>query len=152
MVVEALSGLGASFDDVQMVVAGHKNYRGDEIPADGRAGLGARFHYLGHVSEAKKWTLLKNANAFVFPSHYEEFGIPVVEAYQVGCPVLPAKNSSLTKLAVDPRQLFASLSAAELKDRIAEVLDGASWVDRSVAVETAFLYRFRWERIAQKYG
>jgi glycosyltransferase involved in cell wall biosynthesis len=126
-----------------MVVAGHKNYRADETPADGRARLGARFHYLGHVSEAKKWTLLKNANAFVFPSHYEGFGIPVVEAYQTGCPVLLAKNSSLTELAVDPRQLFASMSAAELKDRIAEVLDGASWVDRSVAVGTAFLDRFR---------
>jgi glycosyltransferase involved in cell wall biosynthesis len=67
---------------------GTKNYRANKIPADGRARLGALFHYLGHVSEAKKWTLLKNASVFVFPSHYEGFRIPMVEFYQASCPVL----------------------------------------------------------------
>jgi len=117
--------------------------------ADGRARLGSRFHFLGHVSEAEKWTLLKNPAIFVFPSLYEGFGIPVVEAYQAGCPVLLANNSSLTELAVDPHQLFASLSAAELKGRMEEVLAAASWVAPIITAGTASLSRYGWEKVAQ---
>ena len=93
--------------------------------------------------------MLKNAGVFVLPSLYEGFGIPAVEAYQAGCPVLLADNSSLTELAVDPHQLLASMSARELKQRIKNVLDGASWVAPSVAAGTASLAPFRWEKVAQ---
>lgn len=63
---------------------------------------------LGYVSEEKKWELLKNADVFLFPTLYEGFGIPVLEAQSVGTPVVTSYISSLPEvggegaLYVDP--------------------------------------------------
>ena len=54
---------------------------------------------LGFVSEDEKWELLKKADVFVFPTLYEGFGIPVLEAQSVGCPVVASNNSSIPEVA-----------------------------------------------------
>jgi glycosyltransferase involved in cell wall biosynthesis len=53
---------------------------------------------LGFVSEQEKWELLKNAEVFVFPTQYEGFGIPILEAQSVGCPVVASNNSSIPEV------------------------------------------------------
>jgi glycosyltransferase involved in cell wall biosynthesis len=55
-------------------------------------------HYEGYVSEAKLQRLYKESFALVFPSHYEGFGLPVVEAMSQGCPVITRRNSSLEEV------------------------------------------------------
>ncbi|MEP7162748.1 MAG: glycosyltransferase family 1 protein [Candidatus Moraniibacteriota bacterium] len=73
----------------------------------------------GYVSEEKKWELLKNAEAFLFPTLYEGFGIPVLEAQSVGTPVITSNTSSLPEVAgdgailVDPLQPEAIALAME---------------------------------------
>lgn len=65
--------------------------------------------HLGYVPNLEKLVLLKNANSFIFPSLYEGFGLPPLEAMQMGCPVLTSETSSLPEvcgnaaLYVDPR-------------------------------------------------
>ena len=54
--------------------------------------------FTGFVSDDKKLALLKNAKMLVFPSKYEGFGFPILEAFQAGCPVVSAANSSLTEV------------------------------------------------------
>ena len=54
---------------------------------------------LGYVSEEEKWELLRNADGFLFPSLYEGFGLPVLEAQAVGVPVLTSNTSSLLEVA-----------------------------------------------------
>lgn len=53
---------------------------------------------LGYVSDEEKWALLKKAEAFVFPTCYEGFGIPILEAQSVGCPVIAGNNSSVPEV------------------------------------------------------
>ena len=55
--------------------------------------------YLGYIDEAQKAELYSGARAFVFPSLYEGFGLPVVEAMSYGTPVITSSNSSLRELA-----------------------------------------------------
>lgn len=55
-------------------------------------------HYLGYVSEEEKQTLLAQSRAFIFPSFYEGFGMPVIEAMAMGVPVLTSDRSSLTEI------------------------------------------------------
>ena len=53
---------------------------------------------LGYVSDEEKWALLENAEAFVFPTCYEGFGIPILEAQSMGCPVIAGNNSSVPEV------------------------------------------------------
>ena len=54
---------------------------------------------LGYVSEEEKWQLLQGAEAFLFPTLYEGFGIPVLEAQSVGVPVITSLTSSLPEVS-----------------------------------------------------
>ncbi|MFA4817635.1 MAG: glycosyltransferase family 1 protein [Parcubacteria group bacterium] len=56
----------------------------------------------GYVSDEEKWELLKNADVFLFPTFYEGFGIPILEAQSVGVPVVAGDNSSILEV-VSPR-------------------------------------------------
>ncbi len=73
----------------------------------------------GYVTEEEKWELLKNAEAFLFPSLYEGFGLPVIEAQSVGTPVITSNTSSLPEVAgrgailIDPTSVPALAEAME---------------------------------------
>jgi glycosyltransferase involved in cell wall biosynthesis len=54
--------------------------------------------YLGYVSEERLKQLYRESFALVFPSHYEGFGLPIVEAMSQGCPVITRRNSSLEEV------------------------------------------------------
>lgn len=59
------------------------------------------WHYLGHVSDAELAQLYGQALALVFPSKYEGFGLPVLEALARGCPVICSRVASLPEIAGD---------------------------------------------------
>ncbi len=54
-----------------------------------------------YVSDEEKWSLIHDAEAFLFPSRYEGFGIPPIEAQSIGTPVMVADNSSLPEVIGD---------------------------------------------------
>ena len=147
--IKAVHELGANFDDLGLVVAGHPNYRAEEDLEYGREVLGPRFRYRGSVSEEEKWSLLRGAQAFVFPSLYEGFGIPIIECYKAGCPVLIADNSSMTELSVDPRQLFDAQSVADLKAALERALSEPGWLQQTVSAGLQRVNQYTWERVAK---
>ena len=55
----------------------------------------------GYVSSMEKEVLFRRATAFMFPSHYEGFGIPIIEAMHRKTPVITARNSSLEEVGGD---------------------------------------------------
>ncbi|HEX7586257.1 MAG TPA: glycosyltransferase family 1 protein [Patescibacteria group bacterium] len=85
----------------------------------------------GYVSEDKKWELLKNADVFLFPTFYEGFGLPILEAQSVGVPVVASNASSIPEIAngsallADPtapefiaKQAYELISNEELRNDI----------------------------------
>jgi glycosyltransferase involved in cell wall biosynthesis len=86
------------FKDLKLVVVGKKGWLFDDI-LEGKNGLKKNLIFTGFVPEKEKFWLLKKAQSFVLPSLYEGFGIPVLEAMQVGCPVAVSKTSSLPEVA-----------------------------------------------------
>jgi hypothetical protein len=69
-------------------------------------GLGERVVFPGYVSEAELATLLTHSTGMVFPSLYEGFGLPVVEAMATGVPVACSKTTSLPEVAAGAALLF----------------------------------------------
>jgi len=95
-------------------------------PTVKRLGIADRVVRTGYVDDETRTAILKSAVAVAYPSLYEGFGLPLLEAFAVGTPVLTAANSSLVEVAgnaavsVDPYDP-ASIAAGLLKMRNSEI-------------------------------
>jgi glycosyltransferase involved in cell wall biosynthesis len=103
---------------------------------------------LGHVRRAELVHLYRTAAALVFPSLYEGFGQPPLEAMACGCPVVCSNVASLPEVVGDAARLFDPSSTEELVAAVEEVLgDPDPW--RRRGLEQAA--RFTWEKTAQAH-
>lgn len=105
--------------DVVLILAGRPGYgAAEELAPIGELGLKDRVRLLGYVAEADLPALYSSAKLFLFPSLYEGFGIPVLEAMACGTPVVTSDCSSLPEVAggaallVDPSDIHAIAEAA----------------------------------------
>jgi glycosyltransferase involved in cell wall biosynthesis len=104
--------------DVKLVLAGRKGWLYDSLFAQvAQWGLTDRVIFPGYVPDEALPDLYRGALAYVFPSLYEGFGLPVLEAQTYGVPVMTANNSSLPEVAgdaallVDPHDVDAIAAA-----------------------------------------
>ena len=103
----------------------------------------------GFVSVEEKWALLRNTSVFVFPTLYEGFGLPILEAQQVGVPVVTSNNSSLREIARDSALLVEPLSAADIAEKTHALLVDQNVRESAIAHGYENIKRFTWERCAR---
>lgn len=78
--------------------------------------LSNRIHFMDNLSDDDLVGLLSHATALVFPSHYEGFGIPIIEAMACGCPVITSNSSSMPEVAQGAAILVDPKSSASIAD------------------------------------
>ncbi len=86
--------------DVTLVVAGRKGWQTREFARRAKA-MGSRVHCPGYIEEEDLAALYSAALGFVYPSHYEGFGLPLLEAMQCGLPVIYGANSAMSEVVGD---------------------------------------------------
>lgn len=103
--IDAYNNLKADGHDLQLVLVG-ENFELEKGVLDDETKyslIHSSYSYdiktLGYVSDEVKFKLYKNALAFVFPTRYEGFGIPILEAMASKCPVITYSNSSIPEVA-----------------------------------------------------
>ncbi|PDW02929.1 glycosyltransferase family 4 protein [Candidatus Viridilinea mediisalina] len=134
--------------DLALVIAGRRGWMEQAIFATvARLQLQDRVKFLDFVADAQLPALYNLAQAFVYPSLYEGFGLPVLEALACGTPVLTANSASLPEVAgaaaifVDPHDPLAIAGGIEQTLREAERL-------RTIGPEQA--RRFCWTQAAER--
>jgi glycosyltransferase involved in cell wall biosynthesis len=133
----------------QLVLAGGKGWKSEgtwnRIKELQRTGV---ILHRGYVSDNKLQELYQQAFSFVFPSHYEGFGLPVLEAMSQGCPVISAGNSSLPEVGGEAIAYWDGESAATLAEAMLRLESNEEVYRRQSkdGLERARL--FSWERTA----
>lgn len=141
---------------LSIVCAGGGMFTPEEQTSFLAAGVSDRIMVLPAVTDGQLATLFSKARCFVFPSYYEGFGIPLLEAFRAGCPVIASNASCFPEIAVDAAMLvdphdpnaFASSIETLLHDRHAcrllkerGFLRAADFSWQKCAHETAAVYR-----------
>lgn len=132
-----------------LVIAGHWDERYPQARAAvERLGLGTRVRFLPNVAEADLPALYSGAELFVFPSRYEGFGLPALEALACGAPVVASNRSSLPEVVGDAAVLVEP-NAAALADGMARVLRDETLRLRLRAHGPERAAAFSWRNTAQ---
>ena len=110
--------------------------------------IGNRVVFTGFVSEAVKRAFLQRSGFYVFPSHYEGFGLPVLEAQSCGLPLICSNAASLPEIAGDGALYFDPHSVDDLAAKLSEVYENGSTCDRLIESGYENVKRFTWSRAA----
>ena len=149
LLLDALARLGR--DDAPLVLVGGKGWFYDTIFARVTAlGLGQRVRFAGYVDDDALPLWYNAAAALVFPSLYEGFGLPIVEALACATPVVAARTSSLPEAGGDAALYFDPTDADDLAARLADVLDRPELAARLRAAGPEQARRFSWARAGQE--
>jgi glycosyltransferase involved in cell wall biosynthesis len=139
----ALAPAAAALDGAELVLAGGHR---PQFAAEG--GLGA-VRTLGHVDDALLPGLYAGAEAFVLPSLYEGFGLPVLEAMAAGTPVVATRAGALPETCGDAARLVEPDPEA-LRGALTDLLADGAERARLRALGLARAREFTWERTARE--
>ncbi len=145
--LEAFSRLSASVPH-RLVLVGHVANLETLRRTSLWSGLGERVSLTGYVPDCDLGPLLQNAELFVFPTLYEGFGMPLLEAQERGVAVACSRAGSLPEVAGDSAYFFDPLSVEEMAQAILRCLSDANLRRELVVKGSANVRRFTWERAA----
>lgn len=134
-----------------LMIAGYSGWRSEAIHARMRKVEAQGWaRYLGYLPADELPLLMAGARLFVFPSLYEGFGLPVLEAMASGVPVVCSDSSSLPEVAGDAAMMCAAEDVDRLNELIARGLEDEAWriAARNAGLEQAA--RFNWSRCADE--
>lgn len=104
----------------------------------------------GYVTKDEKWFLLKNCEAFIFPSLFEGFGFPPLEAFQFEKPVLTSNNSSLPEICADAALLVNPLKSEEILQGMKKLVQDVKYTNELVIKGKKQLKKFSWTEAGKK--
>ena len=110
--------------------------------------LSERVAFTDYVSDEDLAGLYGGAQAFVYPTKYEGFGLPVLQAMSCECPVIVANNTSIPEVAGSAAELFETNNQSSLLNALRKVLGGAEKY-RALGLEN--VKRFSWEKSAREF-
>ncbi len=131
-----------------LVIAGAWDERYPEAKQRAAA-LGDAVRFLGRIEDADLPGLYAAATAFIFPSKYEGFGLPVLEAMACGTPVACSNNSSLPEVAGDAALLFNPQNISEISQTMEQLSTNVALRQQLSQRGLAQAQRFTWRRTAE---
>ena len=149
--IKAYAGRKGALKDYSLVMVGDSVHRfGDMREAARSHGIENRVVCPGRLNVAELRVLYSNAAVFVFPSIYEGFGMPVLEAMACGAPVITSNTTALPEAAGNAAVLVNPEDAEELGNAMIRVLEDSALRDNLRAKGFERVKQFTWERAAHQ--
>ncbi len=147
--IQAIAGLEC--ETPELVIAGGKGWLYQDILDEvGRWGLSGRVRFPGFVDDRDLPALYSAAAVLAYPSLYEGFGLPVLEAMACGTPVITSNVSSLPEVAGEAALMVSPTDVAALREALQRVLTDATLRATMVERGLAQARRFTWEGAARQ--
>lgn len=137
------------FPDVHVMCIGGGPFTKDERGLLAREGIGHRVHQ-DVLSDQRMPGAYGNALAFVFPSRYEGFGLPVLEAMACGTPAVLAQATALPEVGGDAAQYFPVGDAQALATELVQILGSPDRAAQLADLGTQRAREFTWDRAARE--
>lgn len=150
--IEAFAKTKASVKrDISLVIVGKKGWLYEEIlQAPEKYNVSDNVKFLESVSDEQLPVLYKNAIAYVLPSLYEGFGLPVLEAMKYECPVITSNVSSLPEAAGDAALYVDPENVDDIAKKLSEVLDNKKLRAELIVKGKKQVEKFSWEKTAKQ--
>jgi glycosyltransferase involved in cell wall biosynthesis len=129
-----------------LIITGNQVWGKDNLEDYVKQNLEGRVRKLGHVSEKELVDLYNLADVYIFPSLYEGFGLPILEAQKCGCPVLASNVTSCPEVAGDAAIIVDPYSVDDIKEGMLQLIKDEKI--RKDLVERGFINvkRYSWEK------
>lgn len=134
---------------LSIVCAGGEKFNSNELSLLDKLSISSSvFQY--NLDDNALAALYRQAELFVFPSLYEGFGIPILEAYASDCPVVCSDTSSLPEVAGSAAVYFDPMDVESIFCAVSEVLNDSSLQQKLIENGREQLKRFSWAKTAQE--
>jgi glycosyltransferase involved in cell wall biosynthesis len=144
----AMRNVWAAGVEIDLVVAGPKHYRAEEVLAAGRASTG-RITFTGYLTDRQLAALYANASVFAFPSLFEGFGIPALEAMSHGVPVVCSNAGALPEVCGDAALYFDPLDSDSIAAALRRAITDSELRSNLVRMGRTRESQFSWARSAE---
>jgi glycosyltransferase involved in cell wall biosynthesis len=146
--IETISEILSLFKDLGIVCVG-SSFTTEEKKMFEDLQISERIHSI-NATEEELFTIYHNAKIFIFPSLYEGFGIPILEAFQAGCPVILSNSSCFPEIAGNAALYFEKNNQESLKEAIILMYMKKELRDKYIFLGTERLKAFSWEKAAKQ--
>jgi len=137
--------------EIELVLAGKPGWLYEDIyDAPKKLGILERVKFIGHVRDEQLPSLYSGASVFVFPSLFEGFGLPILEAMSCEVPVLTSKVSCMPEISGGKALLVDPYKTSEIVSGIEKLLNDKKLANRLVKEGREWSRRFTWEKTAKK--
>lgn len=135
----------------ELVLAGKETWFAERVRAAAReSGVADRIRFCGFVSDPDLLQLYNAADLFVFPSFYEGFGLPVLEAMACGCAVACSNTSALPEVVDGAAILFDPYAVDEIARALSDLLRDGELRARMARLGTQRAAHFSWQKTAER--
>jgi glycosyltransferase involved in cell wall biosynthesis len=150
LLLKAFASLPEIRSSHQLVLFGGQPLRDVEVELIRSLGLSDRVKWLGSGDDAMLANLYTHAAVYAYPSLYEGFGMPLLEAFTYRCPVVASSASSLPEVGGDAALYFDPTSVDDLAEKISRILSDESLRQKLIAAGIERLNLFSWDRCARE--
>lgn len=145
--INSFKNLKKSYPNLQLVLSGADHYFWQRLKKEHTS---TDIIFTGFITDSELAGLYKSTEVFVLPSFEEGFGIPLLEAMAIGCPVVCSDAGSLKEVGGDASIYFNPRDIKEMSEKIALVLENSSLRKDLISKGKKRVKLFSWERLAKQ--